>query len=570
MHRVFAVFVLLASMSACTAPTVTVGESAAALSSVSKARGLAIDIEDGVGVALSVRAGQTFWVNQIDLRANIGAGVDEGVDGLRTQGAAASLNWAGVKFIEQEPVAAPNPDGTFVRRRFYRDAVWMHSPSSFTITQLDANGKATAPAVTVGSGLDTQRQASDDFFVRRMRAIQWTYDCRGPADCTGAHAFSEEALVELRDSMHSDRTFAFQPSTTQLRVVWSADSGHPYTIAVNQVASPPYDYGFQIDVAALTPPAADGTYAPGQDVTFELTLEDGSGNALHPKGLLPSYNEATFGANPAGIYYYRGFIDPTATYYRRKHRERNFIAEMTGPLQDVQPIRSIIPIGEFFAPSLQVGIPSRDGVFGEGIIFPQGLLFQGAFDPNHTTWNFPASDVFTFHLPPDAQPGTYNVTVKSRRAYMGEDLPVTKTIAVQVGTTQPTQATLNTGPCNSCHSGGSSLAVINHANADRATCTTCHAPLEIEPEGPVYVRTHFIHSRSGRYDAPLVQCAKCHLDQQSIQRTSKSACLSCHKSYPDSHVAQFGPITSMYIGGGPESFQQCTDACHRQHPGSGL
>ena len=42
----------------------------------------------------------------------------------------------------------------------------------------------------------------------------------------------------------------------------------------------------------------------------------------------PTFNEATFGPNPAGIYYYRGFIDPTTTYYRRKHRERNFIASI--------------------------------------------------------------------------------------------------------------------------------------------------------------------------------------------------------------------------------------------------
>jgi hypothetical protein len=544
--------------------------SAQVVSSPSQPRGLALDIEEGAGVPLTVRAGQTFWINQIDLRASLTATTDEGVDGLKHAGAAASLPWLGVRQEDQEFEDIPNPDGTWTRRRFYRDALWMDAPSWFEVTQLDGRGRPTAAPVLVGTGLSQLRTDQDDFFVRRLRAIQWANNCASPADCSTANNFLEEALVEIRDSMHPERTFTFVPSTTQLRVRWSLDLAHPYTVPVTQDQAPPFDYGFAIELASLTPPAADGTYAAGQDISYQLTLTDGSGTRLHPQGELPSYNEATFGANPAGIYYYRGFIDPTATYYRRKHRERNFIAEITGPLQNVQPIRSIVGLDQFFTPTLEAGTIARDGVFGEGIIFPQGLLFQGAFDPAHTTWNFPSSDIVTFHLPPDAIAGTYDITVKARRAYEGEDIPVTKTIQIQVGTTQPTQATLTTGGCQNCHSGQSSLGVINHANSDRSTCTTCHAPLVIEVEGPVYVRTHFIHSRSGRFDQPLFKCANCHLNNASIQRTSKSACLSCHKSYPDSHVQNYGPITSMYIGGGAESFNQCTSSCHTSHPLSGL
>jgi hypothetical protein len=107
--------------------------------------------------------------------------------------------------------------------------------------------------------------------------------------------------------------------------------------------------------------------------------------------------------------------------------------------------------------------------------------------------------------------------------------------------------------------------------SDRDTCTTCHGPLGFEPEGPVYVRSHFIHSRTNRLSAPLVECKSCHLTKQSVQRTSKSACMSCHKSYPASHVAQFGPIVDMYVGGTiDDSFQQCTASCHTTHPSSGL
>jgi hypothetical protein len=32
----------------------------------------------------------------------------------------------------------------------------------------------------------------------------------------------------------------------------------------------------------------------------------------------------------------------------------------------------------------------------------------------------------------------------------------------------------------------------------------------------------------------------------------------------------YGAIFDMYVGGGTESFQQCSTTCHTTHPGSGL
>jgi hypothetical protein len=142
-------------------------------------------------------------------------------------------------------------------------------------------------------------------------------------------------------------------------------------------------------------------------------------------------------------------------------------------------------------------------------------------------------------------------------------------VEIQVGTRQHTEAKPTTGGCDKCHTQGGELGKVLHALDNRATCATCHAPLGFELEGPVAVRAHFIHSR-GRFEEPLQKCSTCHLTKESTQRTSKSACLSCHKSYPASHEASFGPITSMYVGGGRESFQQCTGSCHRTHKGSGF
>jgi hypothetical protein len=185
----------------------------------------------------------------------------------------------------------------------------------------------------------------------------------------------------------------------------------------------------------------------------------------------------------------------------------------------------------------------------------------------------PVSDIVHFTLPADAQPGTYKIAMKARRSYLGEELPRAITLDIQVGTTQHTAKTYTTGNCDNCHRAGGELPRVSHGYdiANRDVCTTCHAPLSFEPEGPVYVRSHFVHSRSGRLDASPEQCSLCHTTLAGIQRTSKSACMSCHKTYPADHVASYGPIVDMYIGGTlDDSFQQCTSTCHRNHPASKL
>jgi hypothetical protein len=449
----------------------------------------------------------------------------------------------------------------------------MNLPSFFVLEQVDARGRRVGAAVVVSAGADGARRASDGFFDRRFRAIQWTNDCRSSTDCSGATSFEEEAIVELRYGMHPERTFALDPRTSALRLHWSLKPGRPYTIPIQQIDDPPYAYGFAIDVEPVTPPRADGTYAPGSDITFRIALKDGEGNMLHAPGALPSYNDVVFGPNPAGIQYYRAFFDPTTTYWRRKHRERMLMAEFIGPAQNAQPIRTIIDLDKFLAADdVQVtGTLAADGVHAEFHTFPTSHdLFGGAFDPDHAGWSVPVPDTWTHHVPPEAPAGTYYLNVKGRRTYMGEDIPYSKTIEIQVGSTTRTQPTMTTGPCTTCHSGPSALGSILHANDNRGTCAGCHVPLGFELEGPIYVRTHFIHSRSRRFDAPLSRCASCHLTPESIQRTSKSACLSCHESYPDWHVDMFGPVESMYVGGGRDSFQQCTSSCHRTHPESQL
>jgi hypothetical protein len=535
--------------------------------------GLAVEVDNGVGVPLQLKRGQTYYLNQIDLRAALNASVDEGVAALDNAGDFASLPWAGIHLDDQEFVLLSNADGTFTRRRFYRDALWMALPNWFVLEQVDANGSRVGELIVASAGVDAFRHSTDGFFDRRYRAIQWTYDCPSPTDCTGATSFQEEALVELRYGMHAGNTFQLHNNTVAMRLHWSLRLGQPYTLPVTQVDTPAYAYGFAIDVEPVTPPSGDGTYPPGSSITFRVTLKDGAGTPLHPPGALPSYNDVVFGANPAGIQYYRAFFDPTTTYWRRKHRERMLMAEFLGPAQNAQPIRTIIDLDKFINEDdvQTTGTLAVDGVHSEFHTFPTSRdLFGGAFDPAHTGWTLPVPDTWTHTIPANAPAGTYYMNIKGRRTFMGEDIPYSKTVEVQVGSPTRTEPTMTTGPCSSCHSGPSALGKILHANDNRGTCAGCHVPLGFELEGPIFVRTHFIHSRSRRFDAPLTQCSSCHLTAQSIQRTSKAACLSCHKSYPESHVQQFGPVQSMYVGGGRESFEQCTASCHQTHPNSNL
>lgn len=534
--------------------------------------GLAIDIKDGTPAPLRLHAGTRFFLEQVDISTVVTSLVDEGVDGLERSGDFRHALWFGNHFVEQETAQLPDADGNFTRSRFYQGALWMTLPSVVLLTQLNGNGHPIAAPISMSVGGDDKRRPNDHFFVRRLRAIQRTLGCATATDCSGATHYEEEAVVELRNALKQTPSFKLHPNAAALELRWTANPLQRWVIPVEQETDPEYAYGFQIDVDVLTPPGPDGWYLPGQELTFRVTLSDGEGTPLHPEGSLPSYNDVIFGADETGLQYYQGFFDPTWVYWRRKHRERTFIAHFMGPAQNVQPIHSIVPLDQILTEDVQkVATIEQDGVFDVWKVFPStDGVFGGAFDPQHLGWAEPGSDTFSVTLPEDAPPGTYRLTTKARRVYHGEDIAFTRTIEVQVGTATPTSKTLETGNCQTCHSEGGSLAAVLHRNPNRGTCYGCHAPLGVEYDAPIHSRVHFIHSRSNRFDANVKKCDTCHLTAASIQRTSKSACLSCHTSYPQSHVDAFGPVSSIYVGGQAESFTQCTSACHTTHPSSGL
>jgi hypothetical protein len=54
--------------------------------------GIALDVEDGVALPLRIRSRQRFYIQQIDLRAHVDRGVEEGVAGLARAGDFAALD----------------------------------------------------------------------------------------------------------------------------------------------------------------------------------------------------------------------------------------------------------------------------------------------------------------------------------------------------------------------------------------------------------------------------------------------------------------------------------------------
>ena len=134
-----------------------------------------------------------------------------------------------MRLADQEFELLPGPEG-FKRRRFYRDAAWMDVPSHFTVEPVDAQRPPHRRLLRLNAGSNDKRRDDDDFFVRRFRAIQWTYDCASLTDCTSANNFQEEALVELRNARTPGKSKTAHPrarDTATLRLRWSPAPQRP-------------------------------------------------------------------------------------------------------------------------------------------------------------------------------------------------------------------------------------------------------------------------------------------------------------------------------------------------------
>src|SRR6185295_2108796 len=135
-------------------------------------------------------------------------------------------------------------------------------------------------SLQANAGVDENRSASDDGFVRRFVARQMAFNCPAVNDCTGA-SFVAEALVQWRHNLHASESDRNIPgSATRLRLIWSQQPTVFRDVAVTQHSanSFPFGYGFVPSLAVVNPPANGQFYQTGESVTFRVTFRDGDGN----------------------------------------------------------------------------------------------------------------------------------------------------------------------------------------------------------------------------------------------------------------------------------------------------
>src|SRR3954453_4934320 len=97
--------------------------------------GLSLLFQDSAMPAVTLAGTAPRYLQEIDLMATVPSPGDLGVQPLLDHGELASLDWTGVKMVEED--WRPAGDGTFIRQRFYRHARWMERPSHFEVVPTD-------------------------------------------------------------------------------------------------------------------------------------------------------------------------------------------------------------------------------------------------------------------------------------------------------------------------------------------------------------------------------------------------------------------------------------------------
>jgi hypothetical protein len=463
---------------------------------------------------LIIGNGERF-VQEIDLVESVSTTTDQGIGPLLSNPRTAALNWNGVAQVEE--IWVPAFDGTFTRERYYRGARWMERQSTFRLRALSQSGDPIGAPWVVRAGRDDRIGAGDDLFVRRFVARQSAFGCASIGDCSGATGYTAQALVQLRDALDPEgQAHRVPAATSELRLRWNLLPEQEYVVQVEREsdAEADFDYGFQVAIEPASTPANGSYYEPGETASFRMVFRDGQGQRLHPPGELPTYADYVNGNVESGLRYLDQTIQ-TRLYYALKHRESNVLFVLSGPTDQLRTPQTVVDPGLFFLPQVPFATTAVDGFTAVAqTVPPVAVVFGGLGDP--TIWEAPVSDVVTFTIPEDAEPGTYIAAVKARRDYAGEALNRGATLAFQVGQAEPTVFTPQT-TCNSCHNqqDRTDFGTILHGIDDRRACFGCHASLGIEFDNALDIRVHTIHDRSDRFEADINDCSLCHLTPPS-------------------------------------------------------
>jgi len=145
-----------------------------------------------------LRAGQTFYVNQLDVRAHLDAVThDEGRRGLSESGDFATLPWGGVRLADEEPISCRRPTASS------RDDASIATPPGCCSELLHDRTSRRRGAHDRRRRRGEQRSRAHEASERhllRPKAARDSMDVRlrVAARLHGAKNFAEEALIELR------------------------------------------------------------------------------------------------------------------------------------------------------------------------------------------------------------------------------------------------------------------------------------------------------------------------------------------------------------------------------------
>jgi hypothetical protein len=471
--------------------------------------GLSLFFQNGQMAPITLYGDTPRFLQEIDIVASVTTQTDQGIEPLIRDSEFSSLDWRGVKMVEED--WRQGLDGTFTRQRFYRGARWMERPSVFLAIPADDSGAPVGLPLLFNAGIDDYWSQLDDGFVRRFVARQIATGCRAVGDCAGA-TFTVQGLAQARDALRADkRNLVIPAAATRLTLKWSENPAASRVVALSHAprSAIPYDYGFRVSLDPISNPANGSYFMPGENVSFRVTFSDGSGNRLHPIGSLPTFGQFVRGEVASGLRYHDFSISPTL-YYALKHRESNMLRALAGPTDKLRTSLSVVTPDQLLLPQVTNASAPIDGFSAVAQEVPEvSILLAGLSNP--AIWDTPVSDILTFKIPHDALPGTYIAAIKGRREFGGEALNRAVTAEIQVGTAASSTFTAKTGNCNACHQGPSSFGQILHGGADRRACFACHAPLFFEPDAALDIRVHQVHDRSGRFQGNMRNCALCHL-----------------------------------------------------------
>jgi len=471
--------------------------------------GLSLFFQNGVSAPLKLLGNPPRFLQELDITESVPSPTDQGIAPLIASSAVRALDWRGVEQVEE--IWIPALDGTFSRERYYRNARWMETSSNFSVVALDAHGREVGPELLAHAGSDDRREPQDDGFTRRFSARQIATGCASIGDCAAA-TFTCEALIQWRDALHPERDArTISASATSLRLTFEPLPRNHYDVSLTHSAagSEPFGYGFSVSLEPVGTPANHHFYVPGESASFRVTFRDGQGNRLYPQGTLPTFAAALSGQDEAGLRYLNLPLQ-TRLYYALKHRESNLLMVLSGPTNQLKTPVTVVDPNLLFGSQVPFATRAVDGFTAVGATIPSaGIIFGGLADPS--VWNLPVSDLVTFTIPQDAEPGTYVGAVKARREFAGEALNRAGAVDIQIGQAEHTTFTQKTA-CTSCHSDErTEFTTILHGMGDRRACFGCHSSLGIEPDNVLDIRVHTIHDRSERFGANVRNCSNCHL-----------------------------------------------------------